>query len=262
MNKKMVLAALSIVALAGTMAYAGAAPTTGVPGSVHDMTKYGASLGTGDPESSQGRVCAYCHTPHHAITAGNDYLPLWSHALPTVTTFTPYKSATIDATIDSTTMMVGPSMLCMSCHDGSVAVDTHYAFVGTKYMTDADDSFPDGATNSPTIVKGSSLGNDHPIGFVYEDVAVGPATGDDPPLAAHTQGKDEWVRNKDAVYINSNLKIKDRLYYSGATAKGIMTCATCHDVHNKKNKDEVGATNYLLLATNNGSALCLSCHIK
>src|SRR5690242_3544948 len=117
MNKKSVLVALTFVAM-GTVAFAGTAPKSGIPGSIHDMTKYGA-LDASDPESQQGRVCAYCHTPHHAITDGNDYLPLWSHKV-TSTTFTPYASATIDASIDPTTMMEGPSKLCMSCHDGSV----------------------------------------------------------------------------------------------------------------------------------------------
>ena len=261
MNKKMVLAALSIVALAGTMAFAGTAPRTGVPGSIHDMTKYGALAGT-DPEQQQGRVCAYCHTPHHAITEGNDYLPLWSHTV-TNNTFTPYATATIDAAIDPTTMMEGPSKLCMSCHDGSVAVDTHYAFTGSKTLTQDDTLFA-----TPAVGQGGALNNDHPIGFVYDGiintngVATGPAVGD-PGLITHIDGKDEWIRNSTATYAGSALKISDRLYASPSQGgKGIMTCATCHDVHNKKNQDELGATNYLLLASNNGSALCLSCHIK
>jgi hypothetical protein len=44
-----------------------------------------------------------------------------------------------------------------------------------------------------------------------------------------------------------------------------MTCATCHDVHNKKNlytTTGTEAVNYLVLAPQAGSKLCLSCHIK
>ena len=262
MNQKIVLAALSIVLLAGTMAYAGVAAGTGVQGSIHDMTKY-TTIADSDPEQQQGRVCAYCHTPHHAITEGNDYLPLWSHIITTTGTFTPYDSATIDASVDATTMMEGPSKLCMSCHDGSVAVDTHYAFTGSRKLTQDDSLFA-----TPSVGKSGALNNDHPIGFIYDGklnadgVANGPTTGD-PDLATHVAGKDEWIRNGEAKYFNSNLKISDRLYASGSQGgKGIMTCATCHDVHNKKNLDEAGATNYLLLASDKNSALCLSCHIK
>jgi len=260
MNKKMVLAALSIVALSGTIAFAGTAARTGIPGSIHDMTKYGALAGT-DPEQQQGRVCAYCHTPHHAITDGNDYLPLWSHTV-TTNTFTPYATATIDAIIDPTTMMEGPSKLCMSCHDGSVAVDTHYAFTGSKTLTQADELFA-----TPAVGKGGALNNDHPIGFIYDSgdggVAAGPELNDPALGGAVTAGTDPYIRTKTATFLGSTIKISDRLYASPSQGgKPIMTCATCHDVHNKKNQDEAGATNYLLLASNKNSALCLSCHIK
>ncbi|UFS70188.1 hypothetical protein LPW11_20225 [Geomonas sp. RF6] len=226
------------------------------------MTLYAAPIGASDPEILQGRVCAYCHTPHHAITTGNDYLPLWSHTLPNKT-YTPYNTATIDATIDPQTMMEGPSLLCMSCHDGAIAVDTHYAFTGGKYLTQSDTDFA-----TPVIGKDGILSNDHPIGFVYDGinnadgVATGPVTGD-PPLEAHVKGKDEWVRISDATFTGSTMKIADRLYASQTRGgRLIMTCATCHDVHNKKNQDEANATNYLLLGSNRNSALCLSCHIK
>ncbi|UFS71057.1 cytochrome c3 family protein [Geomonas sp. RF6] len=259
MNKKTILAAVSFVALAGTAAYAGTKAGTGIPGSIHDMTIYGA-LGANDPEAQQGRVCAYCHTPHHAITEGNDYLPLWSHTV-TTQTFTPYASATIDANIDPTTMMEGPSKLCMSCHDGSVAVDTHYAFTGGKKLQQDDNLFA-----TPAVGANGNLSNDHPIGFIYDEADGGIATGNiDGTVTVdnHVTGKDEYIKRKGAKFDKSNITIADRLWVSASQGgKPIMTCATCHDVHNKKNKDEDGATNYLLLASNKGSALCLSCHIK
>ncbi|UFS71060.1 cytochrome c3 family protein [Geomonas sp. RF6] len=265
MNKKTILAAMTFVALTGSLALAGQKAGTGVPGSIHDMTIYGA-IGSNDPEATQGRVCAYCHTPHHAITDGNDYLPLWSHTV-TSQTFTPYASATIDANIDPTTMMEGPSKLCMSCHDGSVAVDTHYAFTGGKTLQQDDNLF-----STPAVGAKGNLSNDHPIGFIYDKIdggiADGPigvgGVGNDPDIkAVHQPGVDEWVRNKKSTFYGSNITIEDRLWASASQGgKPIMTCATCHDVHNKKNKDEDGATNYLLLATNKGSALCISCHIK
>jgi predicted CXXCH cytochrome family protein len=45
----------------------------------------------------------------------------------------------------------------------------------------------------------------------------------------------------------------------GATADSTMTCASCHDVHNK----EVAANQrFFLVQTNKDSALCLVCHNK
>jgi hypothetical protein len=55
-------------------------------------------------------------------------------------------------------------------------------------------------------------------------------------------------------------KIQDTLY----GADGYMTCASCHDVHNTVNVTPAsGHTyNYFLYAQEEGSAICLSCHIK
>ena len=251
MNQKTVLSALGIVAVSASMAFAALTPPgDGVVGSIHDMNNY-----TGATPDTQGRVCAFCHTPHHALTEGSDYLPLWSHELPNTSGYVPYDSATIDTTIDPTTMMEGPSTLCMRCHDGAIAVDTHYATVGTKKLS--SDGW-DGAA----IAQTATLNNDHPIGFVFDEVANGPITGDPPEgTASSATGKDNWVRTSDAPYLgNTQLKIVDRLY--GGTQGKIMTCATCHDVHNKKNVDDPNVDNYLLLSPNTNSSLCLTCHIK
>lgn len=258
MNKKMMLSALGIVAVSSSIAIADTTPGSGVLNSIHDMNHY-----TGVTPDSQGRVCAFCHTPHHALTSdtAGDYMPLWSHTL-TTSSYVPYASATIDATITAGTMMEGPSKLCMSCHDGAIAVDTHYSVTGTVVLNDKDDWGQAG------IAQTSSLSNDHPIGFVFDatdgGVAAGPTTGNPSSVAPSEIGQDKWIRNKEATYLgNIALKIRDRLYV-GSEGKPIMTCATCHDVHNKKNVDGtgVGIVNYLLLSPNTDSQICLTCHIK
>jgi nitrate/TMAO reductase-like tetraheme cytochrome c subunit len=261
MNKKMMLSVLGIVAVSSSAVFAGTDPGTGVVGSIHDMTQYGGIT------ESQGRVCAFCHTPHHAMTAtdpnANDYLPLWSHALPDTTNYKAYDSATIDATINATSMMEGPSKLCMSCHDGAIAVDTHYATTGTVKLS------TDGYTDGGLAVGTASLSNDHPIGFIFDatdigGVAAGPAEGEPSPTLVPPAGQDKWIRSKEALYLGnpSGLKIKDRLYLGTTAQKPIMTCATCHDVHNKKSVADGSNHNYLLLSPNTGSKLCITCHIK
>ena len=57
-------------------------------------------------------------------------------------------------------------------------------------------------------------------------------------------------------------RISDVLYQND-----IMTCASCHEVHNKENVvQDVGThgyqPNYLLYAKEKDSLICLSCHIK
>lgn len=261
MNKKMMLSALGIVAVSASAAFALTAPGGGVVGSIHDMNLYANVT-----QDTQGRVCAFCHTPHHAMTAtdanANDYMPLWSHAIPASTNYAAYDSATIDATINPASMMEGPSKLCMSCHDGSIAVDTHYSTTGKVLLTALD------GYGQAGIVQTATLSNDHPIGFIFDatdgGVAAGPTEGDPAATLATQTGQDKWIRSKDALYLGNSagVKIKDRLYVGTTYGKPIMTCATCHDVHNKKNVDAAGATNYLLMSPNTNSQICLTCHIK
>ena len=58
-------------------------------------------------------------------------------------------------------------------------------------------------------------------------------------------------------------KISDTLY------GGYVTCASCHEVHNTRNAVNAASIysptftpNYFVWAPEEGSALCLSCHVK
>jgi len=45
----------------------------------------------------QGRVCAFCHTPHYAAQDGGEYLPLWSRIGDTKQFNVAYNSTSINA---------------------------------------------------------------------------------------------------------------------------------------------------------------------
>ena len=81
-----------------------------IVGSAHDFSD--------DSWNTTGQICLVCHTPHNAdVTIAN--APLWNHES-TVATYQTYTSATMDAT---TGQPDASSKLCLSCHDGTVAVD-------------------------------------------------------------------------------------------------------------------------------------------
>ena len=64
-----------------------------------------------------GEVCVYCHTPHNARTDAG--APLWNRADPE-TNYTLYSSDSLR----SQPGQPGPkSMVCLSCHDGTISVD-------------------------------------------------------------------------------------------------------------------------------------------
>lgn len=152
-----------------------------ISGSVHDFS--------GNAWSG-GEICVVCHVPHGADTTIADS-PLWSHDV-TTSTFTTYTSATITPGLLG--QPDGVSKLCLSCHDGTVALD---AFVG-------------GAGTAGTIAAAGDVGTDmnanHPVSFVYDTAA-----------AADTE-----IKAADGT-ING-------LLVGGAG--GNMECSSCHDVHN------------------------------
>lgn len=184
-----------------------------ITGSDHDFS--------GETWNNTGQICIVCHTPHNAdITVPE--APLWNHEV-TQATFTLYGSPSFDG---STTIgqPSGASKLCLSCHDGTVAMDN---FGGRTNGSD----FASGS-----ILIGTDLSGDHPISFDYTTALATTDGGLHDPSTA-----------------NSGLggTIDDDLLLAGQ-----LQCSSCHDVHNGS------GLNNLLRISNAGSALCLTCHNK
>jgi predicted CXXCH cytochrome family protein len=173
-------------------------------------------------------ICIVCHTPHNAL----DPLvaaPLWNHEVSTELAYDLYSSDTFDGE-PTIGQPQGASKLCLACHDGTVAVD-NYGGVTTGLNTiDTIDTRLD---------FGTDLSNDHPISFTYDTALNGLDSGVfDPSNTASTLGGNIDV---DMLFGPTNDQLE---------------CASCHDVH-----DEVG-NDFLLVVSNNRSALCLTCHNK
>ena len=180
-----------------------------IVGSAHDFSH--------ESWNPSGEICIVCHTPHHA-QAGVE--PLWNHQV-TTATFTVYSSSSLDASVGQPD---GSSKLCLSCHDGTVAVDNFGGNTnGTEYVHGNE-------------LIGTDLSNDHPVSFVY-----------DATLASTDGGL------FDPTTTNSGLggTIDQDMLYGHK-----LQCASCHDVHNGSGVAK------LLVKSNAGSALCLTCHAK
>jgi predicted CXXCH cytochrome family protein len=249
MKKSLVIClAVSLVLAFGTIALAGTSPGTGIKESAHDLSSggRGASWDAGiaaDP--TLDRVCIYCHAPHHAIKAGNagfstlTYYPLWNHAVTNIASFETYTNGI--ETPNSPAHMLnadigqpgGVSRLCLSCHDGSMAIST-YGF------NDASSSHVGSINASGRILIGGSgiLKNHHPIGFDYDAVAA----------------IDDEINDSSTSLLGANvwgLTISDLLW------NGKMECSSCHDVHNTKNEGQ-----RFTWVEDTRSNLCFSCHNK
>ena len=236
-QKIVMMTGLAVLTLGSTLAFGGAGNGSGIVGSKHDMNVLKDANVKVD---TQGRVCAFCHTPHHKLeSTALDYNPLWSHEINDDPVLKTYGTVTFDSTSQmATDPLTGPSRLCMSCHDGSIAVDQHYGIAGTATKASLlGDDF-----GQIAVYKNSDLSNDHPIGFDLEGI-----NGRDAGIRANLLAPNNSTLNDKAITV---LGFKD-------AAKSIMTCASCHDVHNKDNKDTA-----FLYEKQMGSAFCLMCHDK
>jgi cytochrome c553 len=265
MKKITVVMTIAAVVASASMAFAGAAPKTGINGSMHDINK----VAGGYQKDSLLRTCAFCHTPHNALPNGSVPAPLWNHA-PSTVNLAPYTWAapTNQGIAFNSDPLVGPSRLCMACHDGVAAVDSHGSAAssptGTKKMTS---SYVDGLGNTAKRYI-TDLTVTHPIGFLWDDAATArgseivPKTNsfitDNALGYTASSNNSTFDTRASRASITSGKKIQDTLY------SGYMTCATCHDVHNSVNASPAaGQTyNYFLYAQEEGSAICLSCHVK
>lgn len=234
------ISAMAVVLLVGAMAVpamAGSGAATGLIGSVHDINNY-SKTHAGVSADNENRLCVFCHTPHHASgDATLDYNPLWSHKTSTAT-YQPYQSATFSmSAYGGSDPLVGPSRLCMSCHDGQTAIDSHD---GSDANTTA--TF---VLTGHSVVGSATMAVDHPIGFDYTQAQQAKPTSLNPATTS-------WQGGSGTVAAN---------LHNGT----ILTCATCHEVHNKVNAVNAPATdgktyNWLVRSPQSGSQLCLTCH--
>ncbi|MBI4593002.1 MAG: cytochrome c3 family protein [Candidatus Rokubacteria bacterium] len=241
---------LSLLLVGGSVMLLGfhSAAGQGILGTKHNLSPTGtgtlhALTQTDTLGAANTEVCVYCHTPHGADTTVG--APLWNRAVNT-TGYTMYNSPTMDATMDA--QPTGVSQACLSCHDGTIAFDalrnlpgpggfsnapakagvTTWTFAGTT-----DKKMPAGGITNI----GTDLTNDHPVSMDY-------STAKSPSSTDGTSGSVGFKTPTGDVFSNGV-----RLY------SGKVQCGSCHDPHRSN-------TNVFLRVSNDGSALCLTCHKK
>ena len=247
------------VALSMCFAVQARAQLSSIVNSVHNLNNAPASLtvaGYGNGEADQ--ICLPCHTPHRATSYGLSGQLLWNHDASLTQSYKMYTStwATQNSGTGGTSSnpeLDTVSHLCLSCHDGSIAIDSYGGKTnGTKFM---------GTVASFAAIAGASdndLSADHPLGVGYPGlttsatVSAGAVTAgsgatwtavagwNDPTAPAFTTG---GVNGLPAINL---VPLPNGLVGVG--------CGTCHEPHDN--------TYGFVRMNNNGSALCLKCHAK
>jgi len=278
MKKRIVSLAALILVSYGLSANATSYKTLGIRGTSHDFAKsfgcFDGVTGAMKPgctpkvsasNKAEDEICIFCHTPHHSNTAEVN-APLWNRALNT-TNYTPYApSQDMKATVGQPQ---GLSKLCLSCHDGTVAVDAYGTNAPGAGHTLADLSpgagpgFGNAAANL-----GTDLTSDHPISFTYDAAlaTADPGMWDPTSKVSH---KGDLPSNPGATYTNAAGTVLSATIMSipGSGSSDTIAndmlekgnqveCTSCHEPHNKY------GWNKYLVKNNTGSGLCLTCHNK
>jgi Doubled CXXCH motif (Paired_CXXCH_1) len=233
-------------------------------------------------------VCVYCHTPHGANRTVN--APLWNRTMKSNT----YQTYDLLNTASLTQPVTQPginSLTCLSCHDGTTAVDSIINMPGAGRYNAAQETVentdflnnqwdnrrgPDATTHArlapgeclachsagagvvgagaTDFTVGTDLRNDHPVGILF------------PPAGAGTDFKEPTRREARLAYFDNNGNARAdpaeiRLYNSGEGYE--VECASCHDPHGVPSAGPGSVFNPTFLRVANGaSAVCLTCHTK
>jgi len=267
------MAATAVVATGLFGAFADSAHAqTGIANTKHNLSNTSGPAGRN--KTDIGEICVFCHTPHgsNATAAA----PLWNRSyVPTAASFTMYSSSTFEAVNDTGFISTSVSLACLSCHDGTQAMDTMINEPGSGLDTKTikwDGTFDGKMTGVAAVASdASSLKNDHPVGMPYgkwianggsvlsTEYRAATAAGNGKGYFVRPQGGSGsgTVRAKDDFTLYTRTSAEIKAGNAASTFNGsapFVECATCHDPHSDKPT--------FLRIENTGSAVCLTCHIK
>lgn len=151
---------------------------------------------------TETEVCKFCHVPHNAELP----TPLWGHALSTAR----YQMPEIPQKGGANLILPQPdgsSRLCLSCHDGTVALGDVAGEAQPILMQGGSRIGPERQGFIGTDLSGS-----HPISFVISD-SLASSLPDD---------SDMELRPLASIRAEPDVKLD---------AEDKMQCTTCHDPH-------------------------------
>ena len=202
-------------------------------------TKHNLSIsGTGDVKAvSETQICIFCHTPHNSHPAQ----PLWNHELSAVVNYINYASSTLQsyASEAEAPPIDGHSKLCLSCHDGTVAIGSIISGGDEILMVPVDVIDASGKLIGGPGYLGTDLSGGHPISIIFDEALAGKRNSAEPPLT-----RLKWP------IVDTDIKL-----YPTQNGYGVQ-CTSCHDPH--ENKAAGGWPPFWQKATHD--EVCMVCH--
>ena len=178
---------------------------------------------------SETEVCKFCHIPHKAVVPH----PLWGHELSSARYRVPDITSPSGAT-EPAPQPNGASRLCLSCHDGTVALGD----IGSGRPISM--SGPQRLLPGRPGHLGTDLSGSHPISFVVPD-AAGATNPDD--------NRDMGLRPLASITTDPDVHLD---------ARGRMQCTTCHDPHADRFFERGKVPHFWVKPT--VQEVCVTCH--
>jgi hypothetical protein len=192
--------------------------------------------------ASESQVCVFCHTPHGATTVDQSgagvRTPLWNRRIPAGSTYTPYTSASLDANViqGQLDQPGGSSKLCLSCHDGTLAIGNVNVLNGQPNATipmvgtGPGGIMPPGAGVNTGFTRnlGVDLRNDHPISVTF----TAQLANRDGELRL-LDGNQRFPSGSGSVIGVREPGVRPQfpLEPTGVANAGQVQCGSCHDPH-------------------------------
>lgn len=155
---------------------------------------------------TETEVCKFCHIPHSPVLPD----PLWGHALSQVQSYQVPEIHAGGAARGPAPQPDGSSRLCLSCHDGTVALGDvagepqPIQMLGGQRLEPGRGGF-----------LGTDLSGSHPVSFVVLDGGAEPGG----------EATDMGVRPLSAIQTDGDVRLD---------GQGKMQCTSCHDPHSDR----------------------------
>ncbi len=229
---------------------------------VISTTKHNLSTSGPGPikADTEERVCVFCHTPHAAISdVSGISVPLWNHTLSTAS-YQLFDSVTFLSPTSPEIQPDGSARLCLSCHDGTIAIGAVVNSGGASTTISMNDSGTGALTGGKLDPVNSSgylgtvLTGHHPISIEMNSTLVS-----DKGLQCDNNLVSFRVCNPLPASVVKRRKTKNTYPPGGSLVVQGVQCTSCHDPHNDP---DPGTSVFLVTGDkNNYDALCIECHV-
>jgi hypothetical protein len=218
------------LAVAAGLILAQAAPAVAQHQSVVSTPHNLSASGPGEIHAvSETEVCKLCHIPHNAEVP----VPLWSRPLSKAQYLTPEVRAGGEHRTPAP-QPDGSSRLCLSCHDGTIALGEVLGEPQPIAMAGAERIHP-----GRKGFIGTDLSGSHPVSFVVT-----------PSDLEGLEDTDIGIRSLSAIVGDGDVRLD---------AEGKMQCTTCHDPHADRYFVPGRMPRFWVRPT--VDEVCLTCHV-